>query len=99
MTANQNEQNADAGASGHSLDRRVRTPDECCPVCGSDLLVSVVRIVLMRHCNGCGSEITDAAFYSSDRVDKRLRRIANKLSDTIDRLNDIAVNGYPDEES
>lgn len=81
-----------------SLERVVRAPGECCPVCGSELLVKVVRLVPMMHCNGCGSEITEAAFNTNDRVDKRLRRQLKKAQETIDRLNDIAVNGYPDEE-
>ncbi len=72
--------------------------NDLCPVCGSGLLVRVVRLVEMFHCNGCGSEIPVMAWESSDRVDKRLRRRVNKMQDTIDRLNDIAVNGYPEDE-
>lgn len=71
---------------------------DCCPVCGSDLKVEVFRVVMMFHCNRCGSEITQHSWKSSDRVDKRLRRRIEKMQSLINTLNDIAVNGYPEDE-
>lgn len=61
-----------------------------CPVCGSLINVQVMRLVMMYHCNECGSEITASAWNSANRADRVLQKRINRMQEAL-----IAESGAP----
>lgn len=69
-----------------------------CPVCGSLINVQVMRLVMMYHCNECGSEITASAWNSANRADRVLQKRINRMQEALDRLNELVLFGSDDGE-